>query len=79
MENNGVTFGVDMAVFEANRRKVDPESLRPYMGKHIAWSGDASRVVASGDSYEDLFAKLDALGIPLNTIVHDYVEDTAQL
>ena len=79
MSNNGKRGGIDMAVFEVNRQKVDPYSLVPYMGKHIAWNADATQVVAFGDSYEDLYDKLDRMGIPLDTIVHDYVDDCARL
>src|SRR3954451_2138257 len=72
LNNHG---GIDMARFQANLRKIDPTILTPFIGKHIAWHADATEIVASGDSYEDLFDQLDRLGISVYQIVHDYVDD----
>lgn len=79
MEANGDHRPVDLAAFQQNSRKMRPEALTPYLGKHIAWNWDGTSILAWGESYEDLYAKLDALGIPLESIVHDFVDDMAYL
>jgi hypothetical protein len=75
MNNNGQLDIVNVGLWQVNRRKIDPDSLVPYMGKHIAWNGDASQVVAFGDSLEEVFTKLDQLGIRNELVVHEFLED----
>jgi hypothetical protein len=74
MSSNGRP-GVDLALFQANRRKIDPTVLAPYIGKHIAWNAEGTAVLACGNSYDDLFDTLARQGIPTDQIVHDYVDD----
>lgn len=67
------------AFFE-NRHKFPLDELNKYSGKHIAWSWDGTRIVASADSLEALFKALDDAGIPISHVVGDYIpaedEDT---
>jgi hypothetical protein len=79
MDTNGVHRPVDLAAAQRNMHKVPPEALSPYLGKHIAWNWDGTSILAWGESYEDLYAKLDALGIPLECVIHDFVDDMGYL
>jgi hypothetical protein len=65
----------DVSSFNENRTKFPPEQLLPYARKHIAWTPDGTRILASGDSPEEVIQKLEALGIHWSQVVHDYVDD----
>ncbi len=60
--------------FHENMSKFTLEQLLPYEGQHIAWSRDGTRIVTSGKDYDELFAHLDALGVPSDQIVHDFID-----
>jgi hypothetical protein len=71
---------IDLARFGEMRRRIPREELLPYAGKHVAFDGETVRVVASGEGYDELFKRLDELGIDISTVVSDYIpgpdEDT---
>jgi hypothetical protein len=50
------------------------EVYMQYAGKHVAVSPDGTRILASGDSHEEVDRKLDELGIPIGQVVHDYFD-----
>jgi hypothetical protein len=50
-----------------------PESLAPYEGRHVAWSVDGKRILAAADSYEELYAEVDRLGIKEMEYVSGFV------
>jgi hypothetical protein len=60
--------------FFENQRKVSPDELGPYAGKHIAWSWDGATILASGSDREEVVAALTRLGIPTGQVVFDYVD-----
>ena len=60
--------------FQANMSKFTLDQLLPYDGQHIAWSRDGMRIVASGKDLDEVFEKLDALGVPSNQVVHDFID-----
>jgi hypothetical protein len=64
----------DLSHYEENRSKFPLAELAKYAGKHVAFSPDGLRIVASGDTWEELDAALDAAGIHLSQVVHSYVE-----
>jgi glucose/arabinose dehydrogenase len=64
----------DLSHYEENRSKFPLEELAKYWGKHVAFSPDGTRILASGDTGEALDAALDAAGIPCNQVVYAYVE-----
>jgi hypothetical protein len=64
----------DLSVFEANRSKFPPEQLLQYGGKHIAWNGDGTRILTSGDSLEEVDQNLEAMGIHWSQVVHSYID-----
>jgi hypothetical protein len=49
------------------------EFLAPYVEKHVAWSEDGKQLLAAADTLEELFQKLDKLG--LKEYVIDFVLD----
>ncbi|MHB1422394.1 MAG: hypothetical protein ACYC3I_04195 [Gemmataceae bacterium] len=64
----------DLSHYEENRSKFSSEDLAKYWGKHVAFSPDGTRIVASGATWEELDAALDAAGIDLSQVVHSYVD-----
>ena len=65
---------VDLALYHKNRVAFPPEQLLPYAGKHLAWSGDGTRVLESGESFEEVNEKLIARGIDPARVVFDYID-----
>ena len=55
--------------------KVPSEELTPYIGKHVAWSLDGTRIVASGDDVKEVNDRVVAAGIPPNRVVFGYIHD----
>jgi hypothetical protein len=66
---------IDVPLFDKNRRKFPPDQLVPYWGKQVAWNADGTRIVASGDTGEEVDRQLDALGIPYSHVVYDFIYD----
>ena len=46
-----------------NRKRFPLEELHKYIGQHVAWSADNSRVLGSSRDLGDLFAQLERQGI----------------
>jgi hypothetical protein len=64
----------DLSHYEENRSKFPLEELAKYAGKHIAFSPDGTRIVASGDSFDEVVEKLQAAGIDFSQVVHSYID-----
>jgi hypothetical protein len=64
----------DLSHYEENRRKFPLEELARYAGKHIAFSPDGTRIVASGATEEELEVALQAAGIHFSQVVWSYVD-----
>jgi hypothetical protein len=75
MNHNGRPVPPDLGLFEENQRKYPSDQLRLHAGKHIAWSLDGSRILASGDSLEEVDQRLTLMGVHFSQVVHDYVDD----
>lgn len=60
--------------FFENRQKFPPEQLLQYAGKHIAWSWDGTKIVASAEELPELYLRLEEAGIPFSRTVHSYVD-----
>jgi hypothetical protein len=56
-----------------NRQKFPPEELEKFAGRHIAWSWDGSRILASGETPENVEEQLAAAGIDPARVVFDFV------
>jgi hypothetical protein len=60
---------MDMQQFLVNRSQFPPEELAQYAGKHVAWSPDGTRILASDDDPLRLDAVVQALGYdPAETV-----------
>jgi hypothetical protein len=64
----------DLGEYEKNRSNFPLEELAKYGGKFIAFSLDGARIVASGDTEEELEKNLIAAGIPPNRVVGSHVD-----
>jgi hypothetical protein len=64
----------DLSHYEENRSKFPLEELAKHWGKHVAFSPDGTRIVASGDTEEELETALQAEGIPFNQVVFSYID-----
>ena len=64
----------DLSHFEENRSRFPLDELAKYGGKHVAFSPDGSRIVASGDTEEELDAALEAAGTASSQVVHSYID-----
>ncbi len=71
----------DLSHYEENRCKFPLEELAKHWGKHVAFSPDGTRIVASGDSLEEVIEKLQAAGIHFSQVVHSYIDgpDTSRI
>jgi hypothetical protein len=65
---------LDLSHYEENRSNFPLDELAKYAGKHVAFSPDGARIVASGDTEEELDNALEAAGIPFNQVVYSYVD-----
>jgi hypothetical protein len=73
-ENNRTYPTIDLGRFQENRCKFPPQDLLPYAGLHIAWDPEGIRILASGESLDELDERLAAMGIHFSQVVHDYVD-----
>jgi hypothetical protein len=64
----------DLSQYEKNRSKFPLDELAKYAGKHVAFSSDGTRIVASGETEEELDAALLAAGVPFSQVVYSYVD-----
>jgi hypothetical protein len=55
---------MDVALYLENRRRIPPEELAPYAGQWVAFSGEGTRILASGPDLATAEANLAALGVP---------------
>ena len=65
----------ELQVFDENMRNMPEQELTPYIGKHVAWSLDGTRIVASGGDYDEVNDRVVAAGIPPNRVVFGYIND----
>jgi hypothetical protein len=63
--------------FRKNSAEFPVEELHKYIGQHIAWSWDGTRIVAAASTDEELNKKLEELGVEFSDVVFDYVDDPA--
>lgn len=64
---------LDMKLFIENERNFPAEELAKYAGKHVAFSGDGLRILASGDTLDDVEKELAAAGYDASQVVFSYV------
>jgi hypothetical protein len=64
----------DLSHYEENRSRFPLDELAKHWGKHVAFSPDGTRIVASGDTEEELEMALQAACIPFNQVVFSYID-----
>jgi hypothetical protein len=65
----------DSNLFNDNFSKIPLDELAPHFGRVAAVSLDGTRILFSGDYYDDLFAKAEAAGLKPEEFVSCYVPD----
>ena len=63
----------DLSKFHQNRQTFSLDELAKHAGKHVAFSPDGTRIVASADTEEELDAALNAAGVPCSQVVYSYI------
>ncbi len=66
---------IDLVAYHRNRDQYPEEKLRAYWGKQVAFSADGPRLVASGDDHEALFLRLHELGVDIEKVVFEFIDD----
>ncbi len=61
--------------YHQNRRNFPQDELAKYAGQYVAFSGDGTRILASGDTMEAVEEQLVAAGIDPSQVVGSYVEE----
>jgi hypothetical protein len=61
--------------FERNRQNFPQEELQKYVGQHVVWSWDGTRILAADPDLATLDRRLIAEGIDLGRVIHDFVDD----
>ncbi|HXG10297.1 MAG TPA: DUF5678 domain-containing protein [Gemmataceae bacterium] len=56
-----------------NRNALPEEELKKYYGKHVAWSLDGTRIVASGEDDFEVFKAIEAAGYTSDQVVLSYI------
>jgi hypothetical protein len=69
MNQNKTLAAIDPVLYDQNRQRLGPADLEPFAGQWVAISGDGTRVVAFGQSVDDLARVLADLGIEGSTVV----------
>jgi hypothetical protein len=59
--------------FNENTSKLPAEERAKYYGKHVAWSLDGCRILASGDDNYELMENVYAAGLDVSQVVLGYV------
>ena len=74
-QDNGRREFIDLVHYHSNRDQFPEEQLEPYWGKQVAFSADGLRLVASGDDHDELFRRLQELGVDVEKVVFEFVPD----
>jgi hypothetical protein len=64
----------DLGAYHQNRRNFPLEELARYPGRYVAFSPDGTRILASGDSEEEMEEELERQGIHPSQVVGSYVD-----
>ncbi len=65
----------DTVTFNRNRDLFTLEQLRPYFGRHVAWSLDGTQILADGATSEEVRLRLKELEINPLDVVDDFIHD----
>ncbi len=64
----------DFSQYYENRNRMPLEEYVKYAGKHVAFSPDGTRIVASGDSIDEVLDQLAVAGIHFSQVIHSYID-----
>jgi len=65
---------IDWQVFHANQQNHTVEQLAPYEGRHVAWSLDGTRILASGEDMGEVCRNLVTAGFDPSRVVFGYID-----
>jgi hypothetical protein len=66
---------MNMKQYIENRNAFPEEELKKYYGRHVAWSLDGTRIIASGDDDEQVLEAARAAGYTTDDFVFSYVHN----
>ena len=69
----------DISHYHENQRNFPREEELKHAGKYVAFSPDGTRILASGDSTDEVVEKLAAAGIHFSQVVHAYIDPPDQV
>jgi len=64
----------DNNLYVENRNKLPQEELDPFVGKHVAFSMDGTRILASGDDSIEVERKLVAAGFDPSQVIFSHID-----
>ena len=70
---------MDLGTYNKNRPNFPADELIPYEGKQVAFNVEGTRILASGDTVEEVYKQLDAAGIGHDQIVISYIDPPDQV
>jgi hypothetical protein len=65
---------LDLGTYQKNRRNFPHEQLIPYEGKQVAFNVEGTRILASGDTVEEVFDQLAEAGIDSDQVVISFID-----
>jgi hypothetical protein len=74
-DSQSTTPPFDPGLFNENRSKFPLDQLAKYAGQYVAWSGDGRSIVACAETDEQLYARLESLGIDWQQVVFSFVPE----
>jgi hypothetical protein len=73
-EKNNRPEPPDLSHYDENRARFPLDELVKYAGQYVAFSPDGKRIVASGETEEEVDRKLLAAGIHPSQVVGSYID-----
>jgi hypothetical protein len=60
--------------FDRNRDRLPAAERNKWLGRHVAWSWDGTRIVAGADTLADVITELRRLRVDPSTVVFDFID-----
>ncbi|MBW3538908.1 MAG: hypothetical protein KY476_01430 [Planctomycetes bacterium] len=70
---------MDIQLFQANRARFPSDELRAHNGRWIAFNHDATRIVASAETLDELEGELAAAGVNAEYVGLEWVENLDEI
>jgi hypothetical protein len=55
-----------------NRARIPPGQLAVFVGQWVAWTGDSTRILASGKDWDEVERKLAELGLDASQVIFEH-------